>query len=226
MNLLFKNANDVRIKSVGWIVMFQSFLLVTALCLDSFVASLSYGASRIKIPFYSAVIISSVGTIFLAASLFFAKFISGFLSLQACKIISVTILCFMGITSLFNNMIKQKLKNNQGKKHLKFKYSGIDFVISLYLDETVCDLDHSKILTAKEALLLALALSIDSLVTGFSVGLGITNPLETILLCFSLGITVVLLGCFIGRKIVGKKEVNLSWLSGIVLILLAALRIV
>ena len=205
--------------------MFQSVLLVSALCMDSFVASLSYGTSKIKIPFSSAIIISSVGTIFLAVSLYLAKFISGILSVQTCKAISVTVLLILGITTLFNNLIKQKLKANEGKQRVKFKYSGIKFVISIYLDETVCDMDNSKTLSAKEALFLGLALSIDSLVTGFSAGLGITNRIATILLCFGLGLCVVIIGCKIGRKIVSKKDVELSWVSGLVLIGLAVTKL-
>ena len=47
------------------ISMWNAFLLVIALSLDSFLASLAYGGEHIRIPWKSAVLISLIGVLFL-----------------------------------------------------------------------------------------------------------------------------------------------------------------
>ena len=46
--------------------MWNAFLLVIALSLDSFLASLAYGGEHIRIPWKSAVLISLIGVLFLS----------------------------------------------------------------------------------------------------------------------------------------------------------------
>ena len=52
--------------------MWNAFLLVIALSLDSFLASLAYGGEHIRIPWKSAVLISLIGVLFLSFSLYTA----------------------------------------------------------------------------------------------------------------------------------------------------------
>ena len=82
-----------------------------------------------------------------------------------------------------------------------------------------------EVLTAREALYLAAALSLDSLVSGFGAGLDLRHP--GILLCctFFLHLAAVGGGCALGRKLAHRQELNISWLGGAMLILLALLRL-
>ena len=59
--------------------MLESLLLVSSLCIDSFVASISYGTSKIKIPIRSVIIINFVCTTTLACSLFIGSVFKNFL---------------------------------------------------------------------------------------------------------------------------------------------------
>lgn len=52
--------------------MITSFLLVVALSLDSFLASLAYGAQKIRIPLRSTLLIALIGTSFLGVSIYTA----------------------------------------------------------------------------------------------------------------------------------------------------------
>lgn len=204
--------------------MLAMLLLIGVLCVDSFFASLSYGMSRIKIPLSSAAIISLVGTVLLSVSLFLAEVVSGLLPVEICRAVGVTLLLFLGINSIIISAVKNFLRRREGGRQLSFKYGGVDFVVGLYLDETVADLDNSKVLSIKEAFLLGAALSIDSLVTGFGVGLGIADKPLTAILTFIFGLLSVLLGQALGKKLVCGKSAALSYLSGAVLIILAVLR--
>ena len=161
--------------------MWNAFLLVIALSLDSFLASLAYGGEHIRIPWKSAVLISLIGVLFLSFSLYTAAFIQQFIPPYICRMISFTIFFMIGLSSLFQGTIKSFLGTYKRKK-LSFEYSGISFVLDIYLDETKADADNSKLLSLKEALYLAVALSIDSLASGFALGISIVQPLPVLVI--------------------------------------------
>lgn len=202
--------------------MWNAFLLVIALSLDSFLASLAYGGEHIRIPWKSAILISSIGVLFL--SLYTAAFIQQFIPPYICRMISFVIFFMIGISSLFQGTIKSFLGTYKRKK-LSFEYSGISFVLDIYLDETKADADHSKLLSLKEALYLAIALSIDSLASGFALGISIIQPLPVLIISFCIGILAILCGSFLGSRMLSLKECRLSWLSGVLFLILAFSRI-
>ena len=206
------------------ISMWNAFLLVIALSLDSFLASLAYGGEHIRIPWKSAVLISSIGVLFLSFSLYTAAFIQQFIPPYICRMISFAIFFMIGLSSLFQGTIKSFLGTYKRKK-LSFEYSGISFVLDIYLDETKADADNSKLLSLKEALYLAVALSIDSLASGFALGIRIVQPLPGLGISFSVGILANLGGSFLGGKVLSLKECRLSWVSGVLFLILAFSRI-
>jgi len=73
---------------------------------------------------------------------------------------------------------------------------------------------------------LAIALSLDSLAIGFGSSLGNINYFNVILLSLVSDMIAIWLGLFIGRKFVEKSKLNLSWLAGIILIILAVLKLI
>lgn len=207
-------------------VMIESLLIVSSVCIDAFVASMAYGANKIKIPALSAIVISLIGSLVLGISLFFGGFIKDFLPGSTPKILSFIILMFLGIYRLFESIFKTFIKKHSNSdKPLTFKLFDFDFVLQVYADETIADFDNSKILTIKEAIYLALALSMDSLAVGFGSSLGNINYIQVIILCFIVGFIAVSIGVFIGKKAAEKSNMNLSWLSGAILMILAIMRI-
>ena len=139
----------------------------------------------------SAVLISLIGVLFLSFSLYTAAFIQQFIPPYICRMISFTIFFMIGLSSLFQGTIKSFLGTYKRKK-LSFEYSGISFVLDIYLDETKADADNSKLLSLKEALYLAVALSIDSLASGFALGISIVQPLPVLVISFCVGILAIL----------------------------------
>lgn len=204
--------------------MLHSFLLVTALSLDSFLASLAYGTKHIRIPIQSALLISSIGVLFLSLSLYAANLLQHFIPQWICSSISFSIFFLIGLSSFFQGTVKRILKKYK-RKQLEFEYSGISFVLDVYLDETKADSDHSNYLSLKEAAYLAVALSIDSLVSGFAMGISILHPLPVLIISFLMGIFVILFGSFLGKKVFHQCNYDLSWVSGILFMILAFTRI-
>ena len=76
-----------------------------------------------------------------------------------------------------------------------------------------------------ETVLLVLALSLDALAVGFGSSLGNINYIYVISLSLIIGMFSIWMGLLIGEKIAKQSKINLSWLAGIILIILACLRL-
>ena len=105
------------------------------------------------------------------------------------------------------------------------KLFNLWLIIDIYIDETKADLDNSKTISLNEALYLAIALSIDSIAIGFGTGIGNINYFAVVILSLIWDIIAIWSGLFLGEKFIEKINVDLSWLSGILLILLAFLKL-
>lgn len=206
--------------------MLETILLVLSVSIDSFLASIAYGTNKIKIPLTSALIIDIISASMLGVSLIIGGFIQNYISINVAKIASFLILLALGIYRLFESLLKSYIKKNSNKPSpLTFKLFDFNFVLQVYADETKADFDKSKILTSKEAFYLAFALSLDSLAVGFGSSLISINYIQVFIVALFIGIIAILLGSFMGRKFVESTNLNLSWLSGTMLIIFAFLRV-
>lgn len=206
--------------------MLESLLLVSSLCIDSFVASIAYGTSKIHIPPLSAVIINLVCTITLACSLLIGSIFKSFLPSGLPVFLGFLLLMLLGIYRLFESIFKSYIsKYSKSDSPLTFKLFDFRFVLQVYADEIKADFDKSKCLNVKESFYLGLALSLDSLAVGIGSSLCNVNYAEVLILCFIIGFLCVSIGVFIGKKFIQKLHFELSWLSGALLILLAILRV-
>lgn len=204
----------------------ETLLIVLALSLDAFVASIAYGSNQIRIPLISILIIDIVCAFFLTISVFFGKIISTFLPPHITSIISFIILMIIGVYYLFEGIVKSYLGNRSSlKEKLKFKLFNMWFIIDIYIDETKADFNHSNNLDSREALYLATALSLDSLAIGFGSGLGKISYLYILLLSLLFDIVAIYSGLILGKKLVQHSKINLSWLAGVILIFLALLKL-
>lgn len=204
----------------------ESFLLVCALSMDAFVSSFAYGTNKIKIPFKSVAVIALVCSSFLAASIFLATILNSFISQEITRILSFSILFLLGLAKFFDSTIKLYIKrHNQLNKELNFSILNLQFMLNVYANPEEADINASKSLSPKEAVYLAVALSVDGLAVGFGAGLIAVNHLLVILFAFITDTIALTLGCRLGNKVVEKTVLNLSWLSGVVLIALAFLKL-
>lgn len=205
----------------------ETVLLVVALSVDSFVASVAYGTNKIRIPFVSIMIISVICSLTLALSLFIASVISPVLPPLITKLFCFFILFILGVIKLFDSSIKSLIRKHKGiTKQLKFSMLNLNFILNIYADPEDADTDCSRDLSPYEAISLAVALSLDGLAAGFGAGLVNFNIIEVIIFSLIFGILAVLLGCRLGNKIAEKLPVNISWISGALLVSLGVLKLV
>ncbi|MGI5850439.1 MAG: manganese efflux pump, partial [Christensenellales bacterium] len=142
------------------------------------------------------------------------------------KLFCFLILIILGIIKLFDSSIKTLIRKHKGlNKQLKFSMFNLNFILNIYANPEEADVDYSYVLSPLEAVSLAIAVSLDGLAAGFGAGLANFNILEVLLFSLVFGIFAVFLGCYIGNKIAEKLKINISWLSGVLLIVLAILKL-
>lgn len=204
----------------------DAILLVLALSMDAFVASFAYGTSKIKIPFKSAMIINIVCSCILGIALFAGHIISRFIPSIFTTSICFAMLLLLGLAKLFDGTLKALIGTSGSlSRNYEFELSDFRFFLNVCIDNTAADADHSFILSPKESFSLAVALSLDGLAAGFGTGLVSANFFQIILFSLIINIIAILTGCFVGNKVAEKTNLNLSWLSGVTLIILAFLKL-
>lgn len=184
-----------------------------ALSVDSFIAAFSYGTSKIKIPLSSVGIISVTGSLITGLSMLAGSFVKDFIPPGFTTLLSFGILFLLGVLKLFESS------------------SPVN-----------ADKDNSHSISAREALSLSAALSLDGCAAGFGASLSAGTPASpgaaaagtvsslvpvAAVFLFSLifGVFMVLAGSHIGNKAAGRLPIKPGIIGGLLLILLAIARL-
>lgn len=204
----------------------QLFLLITALSLDAFAASFVYGTDNVKIPAVSVAVISGLSTGILLFFLLLGKWFGALIPPDVTAVLSFLLLFLLGLVKLFDSTLKSLIRRSKSSsKKLCFSISDVNFILTVYADPATANREDIAILSPFEALSLGIALSLDSAAAGFGAGMMVLHLPATILLSLILNTAAVLLGSWLGRVIVKRSNLELSWLSGLLLILLACSKL-
>ncbi len=204
----------------------ELMVLLMALSIDAFIASFAYGVSAIKIPWSSILILAGVSSVVLALSASLGLLIKNFIPDEYIKVLCFVLLLIPGVIKLFDSFIKSLIRRKNGvNSQLNFKLLNLHFMLKVYADPDVADIDRSKVLTAKEAVSLSLALSLDSLAVGIGASMTTFNFWLAIPVSFLFGIFAVAIGSCLGNKTQAVVKTDLSWISGVMLIGLAIMKL-
>lgn len=206
--------------------MLESIMIVTALSLDVLVVSFGYGTNKVKIPFSSTTIINVVCSSILGISLFAGAIVKKFLPVNLTVAICFSILFILGSVRLFESLFKAHLRRkNISSKNFKFSLFDLNFNLNIGANEESLDIINERILNTAEAFSIAIACSLDGVAIGFGSGLAGVNYLQVFLFSLISDMVAVLIGCFVGRKVAEKVNLNLSWISGTLLLILAFMKL-
>lgn len=201
-------------------------LLVLALCTDSFVASIAYGANRVHISWEKILGVNLICSGLLGFALFLGGAVHGLFPEDFARVVGFTCLLLLGVVKLLDYMIKKYINSHVNvHKALSFSVAGLSVIVSIYGNPLKADWDHSKSLSWKETAVFSLAMSIDSLAAGALSGLLEMPVVLPALVSLVLGTGVMYTGVFLGNKLAAKKDWDLTWVSGILFILLAFLKL-
>ncbi|MFD0698676.1 sporulation membrane protein YtaF [Paenibacillus sp. GCM10027628] len=220
-------------------------ILAFAVSLDGFGVGVMYGLRKIRIPFLSIGIISLWSGIIIFASMQIGVLMSSFMSPMVAKRIGALILIGIGIWALVQ-MRQQKAHEAQDmddskqtgelqvhsldtlqrtKEILNIELKRFGLVIQILRTPSIADVDRSGNISASEATLLGLALSLDAFGAGIGAALiGFVPLLTASVIALSSG-TFIAIGLRIGFRYAEMNWMKkLSVLPGCVLILMGIMK--
>jgi len=201
--------------------MFLIFLIL-ALCIDAFAASFAYGINQTRIPVASMAVVGLICTAVSAVSAGIGSAAKQVIPPHVSGIICFAILLMIGLLKSFECFLKRYIAGCQNhERRLQLKMFDIHFALTVYADNMEADADQSKVLSPKEAVYLALALSLDGFAAGFGCGLADIDYAAFILLSLASNILAISFGSFLGRTLKRFSKTDFSWIGGIILIILA-----
>lgn len=197
-------------------------LFMLAVSVDSLTAGFSYGASRVHIRLVSAVFLVFIPSAFItlmtqAGSLLFSLFPPAVLSL-----LSFLLLFFLGCEKLLESLIRHLARAYPdiiGNWTCKIKQLNIIFTI--YFSPEEANRQEVQILSGKEAFFLSLALSLDSMFASMAFSCQVSSLLFLFFAAAFFHFLLFSLGYLSGLLVSKKVSFDLSWLSGLFLLLLA-----
>lgn len=200
----------------------EAVILASTLSVDAFIASFAYGNTKIKIQFPTVLIISLVSSGILGIFLFLGGLVRPYLPSNLGSILCFAVLFLIGMTKILDNLMKSVIRR-QGElsKNIHFSLFHLRFILNVYADPELVDVDSSKTISPMEACSLAVALSLDGMAAGFGAALGEVNGWFVFLTSFVTNAVAVMLGETLGQRTSERMGGQLSWLSGAVLIALA-----
>jgi len=232
---------------------FSLMLLALAVSLDGFGVGVTYGLRKIRIPFLSVAIICCVSGLIILLSMQIGVWMSGFVHPNVAKDIGAFILMGIGVWALYQLFMQKKdedpgLDSNDGEEsvsaagrseaseappvavtakeivYIELKRFGL--VIQILRKPSIADMDRSGNISAYEATLLGLALSLDAFGAGIGAALiGFTPWLTAAVITLSSGIFLGF-GLRIGFRYAEMKWVRrLSVLPGFVLIVMGIMKL-
>lgn len=204
----------------------EAALLALALSIDALAAAFAYGNKKMKIPFSFAVVVGAVCSCFLALSLSLGKLCKPFISLELSRSLCFAILMFLGFIKLFESAIKAVIRRKRVlHSSFGFSFASLHFILDIYADPIEADRDLSNSLSLGEAVALAIALSLDGLAAGFGFSVSGGSVLPVVVISFMFGVIAIKLGELLGHHLAKRSSLDLSCISGIILIVLALLKL-
>lgn len=218
-------------------------LLALAVSLDGFGAGVGYGLRRIRLDWRSLLVIGLVAgaTAWLATG---AGHLLGHLAGQRwgaafAQQLGAALLLGLGLLSLNNAGREQGAGEEEQAGGVpaanhplgrvrplwSFQLRAWGLVVEVARQPGRADLDRSGSISLPEALLLGLALALDSGGVGFGAGLAGFSPLGVALTAAPINVALLWLGTLLGRQASGERRRGwLVWGPGVILLALAVAR--
>lgn len=203
----------------------QTVLLVTALSLDAFFVSLGYGVGGIRVTRQAALVVALCCSGVLAAGMLLGNLLGPLVSGAVTKWICVPLLALLGCVKIGNSALKALIRRHSRQGQVTFHLFDFRCILNIYADPEKADADHSRVLSAGEALSLGVALSLDGAAAGIGAGLAGIPWLAAFAASMAMTVVFVLGGAALGRRLRRRRQGDLEWISGLLLLLLAVLKL-
>lgn len=186
------------------------FLLITLLSADALIFGFTYGLDRVRIPFLSILLISVISALMLTLSFICGEQLLMVLPGRLRSILPFTVLLFLALYKLYDAFpILHQKKSSMTTETLAQKINSHEV----------------KTLSACEAVLLAITLSIDNISAGLSMGSCPFSFLNIFVYSALIHAAAILSGYFAGHFFSNRCSHQLSLISALLLLLLAFVQL-
>lgn len=197
-------------------------LFLTAISIDSLTAGLTYGTQRVRIRHSAYLVLAFVPALFITLANRIGSFLYYLLPESTLPFLSFALLMFLALGKLTESLLRllahkyPSLTRNWG-----LKIKQINIIFTIYLSPEDANQEDLQVLSARESLLLSLALSLDSVLAGMAFTTGMLPWLPLFLLAALFNFFLFTAGYAFGHLVSSVLRIDLSWLSGLFLLLLA-----
>lgn len=214
----------------GGVLMLECILIAIAISIDSLSVGIAYGVKKIKVPILSLLILDVLSVTFLGLGFLTGNILLKLVPPIWTQVIGGGILFIMGSYLLIQGWINYKYPTANISEPTQIAVISIEslgLAINILRDPSRIDMDTSGCIDTKEAVLLGIALAIDSLAVGIAVGLSsISLILFTLLLVGVINLVFLLTGIAFGRRYIANKlKEKAAFLPGCILITLGLMRL-
>ncbi|WP_257790153.1 sporulation membrane protein YtaF [Aeribacillus pallidus] len=179
-------------------------ILALAVSLDSFSVGLAFGLRKVKIPIKSIITISCCSAIVLLAAMMAGQIAQSVLPPYFTDRLGGAIFILLGMFVLYsffrnNESEDEKDEEKSEKTILNMELKSLGIVIHILKKPAAVDMDRSGEITGVEALLLGIALSLDSFGAGIGAALAGYEPFLTAIFVTCMSTMFVYIGMKSGR---------------------------
>ncbi|AKL96953.1 sporulation protein [Clostridium aceticum] len=210
--------------------MIEGLLIAIAISMDSLSVGIAYGIKNIKVPLRSLIILDCISVILLSFGFFMGNLLTQLVPAFVTELIGAGILVIIGlwfITQSWLNYKYPKEKLPQPTSIAVISINSLGIAINILRDPSKADLDISGIIDTKEAVLLGIALAIDSLAIGIAVSLSSVSIIVfTLFLVAIMNLVFLLSGIFVGKNYIASRlKEKTSFIPGFILVILGLTRL-
>lgn len=190
----------------------SSILLAISSNLDNLGVGMSCGARRIHIPPGTNLIIALITSLGTLVSMSFGKVIASFLPARAANLLGALVIVAAGLWVIL--LDKKKPGGNgqpvpdSGPAAADPPEHGPGKLLAFLKQPHRADLDSSGHISSTEAVLLALALTVNNFSTGFGAGISGLNILLTTILTGILSVLTIWVSVFFGSRCISRWAGN------------------
>ncbi|MFC0216198.1 MntP/YtaF family protein [Paenibacillus chartarius] len=225
-------------------------LLAFAVSLDGFGVGVTYGLRKIRIPLAALVVVSLWSGVVIFASMLIGTWFTTYLSAESAKVIGALILIGIGLWALVQIMRQkddsaetpdsgvspslreqtnemERTEDWESVRHIfTWELRRFGLVVQILRTPMAADVDKSGNISVSEAMLLGIALSLDSFGAGIGAGLiGFSPALTSIVIAVASG-TFIAAGLKVGLKYAETDWMRrLAYLPGCVLIAMGIMKL-
>lgn len=209
-----------------FITVIPVLIFMLAVSIDSLSAGFAYGTQRVHIKPAALLLLILIPSVCITLMTKAGSLLFSLIPTALFSTLSFLILLILGCAKLMESLIRHlsgKYSDTVGNWACRIKQLNIIFTI--YFSPEDANKQDTQVLSAREAFFLSLALSLDSILASMAFSFQVSSiPLFFLLAAF-FHFLLFTAGFLLGMLVSRKFSIDLSWLSGLFLLLLAVLTL-